>query len=59
MTKDIKEAIHQRKTAFINKDFGALKLSEKKLKNKMRQAKLAHRQCLELMSIITKRHGIR
>ena len=33
VTKDMKEVIHERKTAFINRDFGALKLSEKKLKN--------------------------
>ena len=31
----------------MNKDFGALKLAEKKLKNRIRQAKSAHRQRLE------------
>ena len=33
VTKDIQEIIHERKTSFINKDFGALKLAEKKQKN--------------------------
>jgi hypothetical protein len=47
VTKDIQEIIHERKTAFINKDFGALKLAEKKLKNRIKQAKSAHRQRLE------------
>ena len=29
VTKDIKEVIHERKTAFINKDFGALNYQKK------------------------------
>lgn len=42
VTKDIKKVINTRKVAFKNNDSGALKLTEKELKIRLKEAKLAH-----------------